>query len=561
MLLLLDNLEQVIDAGPALGKLLEACANLRLLVTSRELLKIRGEIDFPVLPLVEPEAVTLFCARARVEADDTVAELCRRLDNLPLAIELAAARANVLPPAQLLERLAGRLDLLKAGRDADPRQATLRATIAWSHDLLSDEEQKLFARLAVFGGGCTLGDAEAVVDADVDTIQSLVDKSLLRRTGDRFWMLETIREFAIERLEASGEADASRRRHAERYLALAEEAEPNLRIYSQEWVDRLEAELDNLRGAIDALSTSGETQLALQLGGALSDFWYYAQHTTEGGRRLESLLAADDRPTLVRARALLGAAAAVVQTDAVAEKRYAEEALEIYRAHGDGRGVAMAQWTMGGAFVNLGDPASGQPLLEAAVEGFERVGDVQFAIVTTRTLAWSHEEQGHLDICRQLHEANLVRIRKAGFREMEAHTLGVLGWFEAEEGRMPEAVELIRGSLLVSRELGEQGLLLTALSRVANLLVIAARPAEAATLISAGDALRTEDRTVEQWVVKMDKENLEKIQGQLNDQAFADAWERGRSLTLDAAFDLALETLALPGQRLQGDHVSPDASS
>jgi predicted ATPase len=215
LLLLLDNVEQVIDAAPELASLLEPCPNLRLLITSRELLRVRGEVEYAVPPLAEPEAVELFCERAQLDADEEIAELCRRLDSLPLALELAAARTSVLSPGQILERLSKRLDLLKGGRDAEARQQTLRAAIEWSHDLLGEKEQRLFARLAVFQGGCTLEAVEEVADADLDTLQSLVDKSLLRHTGERFWMLETIYEWAAERLQESGEAHEFRRRLTE----------------------------------------------------------------------------------------------------------------------------------------------------------------------------------------------------------------------------------------------------------------------------------------------------------------------------------------------------------
>ena len=204
LLLLLDNLEQVVEAAPELVAAGRGLPQPALLVTSRELLRVTGEVEYPVPPLAEPEAVELFCARAQARARRDDRRALPRLDNLPLAIELAAARTSVLSPAQILERLSQRLDLLKGGRDADPRQQTLRATIEWSHDLLDDDEQRLFARLAVFAGGCTLEAAEEVGDADLDTLQSLVDKSLVRHTDERFWMLETIREFARERLEGLG---------------------------------------------------------------------------------------------------------------------------------------------------------------------------------------------------------------------------------------------------------------------------------------------------------------------------------------------------------------------
>ena len=198
--MLLDNFEHVIDAAADLSALLMACRNLRLLVTSRELLRLQGEVEYPVPPLAQAEAEELFCARSRLPRDDEVADLCRRLDDLPLALELAAARTAVLSPAQIRARLSQRLDLFKGGRDADPRQQTLRATIEWSHELLTRPERQLFARLAVFAGGCTLEAAEEIVGADVEGLQSLVDKSVVRRSGDRFWMLETIGELARERL-------------------------------------------------------------------------------------------------------------------------------------------------------------------------------------------------------------------------------------------------------------------------------------------------------------------------------------------------------------------------
>jgi predicted ATPase/class 3 adenylate cyclase len=259
MLLVLDNLEQVIDAASGIADLVEACPNLVVLATSRERMRVRGEVEFEVRPLAESDAVAMFLARAGLTgADDAIDRLCRALDEMPLAIELAAARAKVLAPSQILERLSQRLDLFTGGRDADPRQRTLRSTIEWSHDLLNPAEQRLFGRLAVFTGGSTLGAAEGVVDADIDTLGSLVEKSLVSRTDDRYWMYETIREFAFERLEAQDESDEIRRRHAQHFLALAEEAEPHFRREDDEWLDRLEAEHDNVRAALDHFEATGE---------------------------------------------------------------------------------------------------------------------------------------------------------------------------------------------------------------------------------------------------------------------------------------------------------------
>jgi predicted ATPase/class 3 adenylate cyclase len=544
MLLLLDNLEQVIDASPALGRLLETCPNLRLLITSRELLRIRGEVDYPVLPLADPEAVALFCARARVESDEVIAQLCRRLDNLPLAIELAAARTNVLAPTQILERLSGSLDLLKAGRDADPRQATLRATIEWSHDLLSNEEQELFARLAIFAGGCTLASAEAIVETDLDTMQSLLDKSLLRRTKDRFWMLETIREYAAGRLQESGEAGPLRRRHAEYFLALAEEAEPHLRLFSQIWIDKLEPEHDNLRAALDQFVASGETQFALRLAGSLTDFWFYAAHVAEARSRLERVLAADDRPTRARARALISAADIASVTGDIAMKRWtAEEALDLYRSFGDAWGVANAQWKLGVLLVNLGELNEAQRLLEAAVEAFDQLGDVHHAIAATRSLAWTYHERRDLETARRLHEANLGRAREAHFKEMEAITLGVLADIAVDQGRISDATDLVREALLGSRDLGDTNEVLTEVCRVAFVLVASNSPAIAARLLSGAEALREEMGTATSWITSMNQDTLELIRSQLDEDSLAEAWERGRSLTLEAAVELALDSL------------------
>src|SRR5207248_3842695 len=279
LLLLLDNFEQVVEAAPELSKLLEACPNLRLLVTSREVLRIQGEVEYPVSPLAETEAVELFCVRAQLEPDETIGELCRRLDELPLAVELAAARTSVLARAQILERLSQRLDLFKGGRDADPRQQTLRATIEWSHDLLSGGEQQLFARLAVFAGGCTLDATEEVCDADLDVLQLLVDKSLLRHSSDRFWMLETIREFAIERLERSGELNEFSSRHAAWYADLAERAEEGVGGPEEaDWLDQLEVELGNLRATLGSFETREEAAPFQALAAALLALWFERGH-------------------------------------------------------------------------------------------------------------------------------------------------------------------------------------------------------------------------------------------------------------------------------------------
>jgi predicted ATPase/class 3 adenylate cyclase len=371
LLLVLDNLEQVVDSSIELAGVLQACPNLRLLVTSRELMRVDGEVVYPVPALAEPDAVELFCARARMEPDETVAELCGRLDNLPLALELAAARVSVLAPAQILERISQRLDLFRAGRDADPRQQTLRATIAWSYDLLSPDEQRLFAELAVFRGGCTLEAAEDVVDADLDALQSLVEKSLLRHSEDRFWMLETIREYAHELLEGSGEADAVRGRHADHYVALAELAYTERFDRGLTWVRKLEEEHDNLRAALDDLQDRDPLHY-LQLAGALGWLWLARSHFAEGTRRLEEALASAvaDGPLTARALAFLGTLD-VDETDMLSRH---ERSIQLWRALGDETELAIARDYLGWALYTCGEKSQALQVFEQNLELARRLG-------------------------------------------------------------------------------------------------------------------------------------------------------------------------------------------
>ena len=264
-----------------------------MLVTSRELMRISGEVEYPVPPLAEPEAVSLFCERAQVEPSEEIAELCARLDSLPLAVELAAARAKALSPAQILERLSQRLDLLKGGRDSDPRQQTLRATIEWSYDLLAPEEQQLFARLSVFAGGCTLEAAEEVCGADLDILQSLVEKSLVRFTNERYWMLETIREYAGARLAKSSEAILAQQ-HVQHFLELAETAEPELWAqHTDVWLPRLDPEEANFRAALGSSIRREEAEIAVRLAGSLYPFWEIRARHGEARSWLDQALALD----------------------------------------------------------------------------------------------------------------------------------------------------------------------------------------------------------------------------------------------------------------------------
>jgi len=543
LLLLLDNLEQVVESAPDLATLVETCPNLKLLVTSRELLRVKGEVEYPVLPLAEPEAVELFCARARTAPDDTVRELCGALDNLPLALELAAARASVLSPKQILERLSKRLDLFKGGRDADPRQQTLRATIAWSHDLLSYEEQQLFARLAVFAGGCTFDAAEEVVEAQLDTLQSLVDKSLVRHTAERFWMLETIREYAAEQLEDSGEVDERRRRHAEWFLALAEDAYPHLRGSPTEWLNRLEREHDNLRAALDRLEASGETQLALQLAGALYRFWYLRGHFAEGRPRLERLLDLDGNRTAARARALNGAGVMAGSTgDPATDKLRSEEALALHRELGDAWGIAYSVFSLGMAATEEADWTSARPHFEESLARFSELGEEHYALVAADGIAWTSRELGDLERSRAGHEDVLRQARAQHDWAIAASELDQLAQFARDEGRIDDALSMLAESLHITRDLEIPGLIVENLSRLAETLAVAGRAETAAQLLGAAEAFREEIGGSHSWVIGVNEKTLTQLRTQLDDETLDEAREHGRRLTVDEAVAFALES-------------------
>jgi predicted ATPase/class 3 adenylate cyclase len=365
LLLLLDNFEQVEPAAPTLGALLGAVPKLRLLVTSRAPLHLAAEREYPVSPLEEQQAVELFTERARavdpaftLDGDrPVVAEICRRLDLLPLAVELAAARVKFLPPAALLRRLDERLKLLTGGaRDHDERQRTLRGAIDWSYNLLTDEERVLFRRLSVFAGGWTLESAETVCARDgalevIDVLASLLDKSLIRQTearGEpRFSMLATIREYAHECLQTADDADKLHREHAQHFAAVAEEARTAWRDtpeLEQEWLERLETEHDNMRAALEYAREQSEPDLELRLATPLGFFWDRRGYVAEGRRWLEDALdrSADVDPSL-RARALNRLAMlAYTQRDLVCARDAAEEGLAVARDLGNARQIAAA---------------------------------------------------------------------------------------------------------------------------------------------------------------------------------------------------------------------------
>jgi predicted ATPase/class 3 adenylate cyclase len=363
LLLLLDNFEHLLDAAPAVSMALASSVGLRVLVTSRTPLHVSAEQEYRLEPLPAGDASTLFVERARavgreVTLDDTLGAICRRLDGLPLAIELAAARTKLLAPERLLERLESALPLLTGGaRDAPERQRTLRATIEWSYDLLDDAGQALFARLSVFAGTYPIEAAEEVCGADLDGLAALVDASLLKPVGDdRLLMLETVREYAAEKLEALGEAGVLRERHARFLAALAEQAYAHRFQAEAEWSARLDEDHDDLRAALDWLGPN-EPDLALQLAGALGWFWLSRGLLAEGTGRLSAALAGSAATGPVRARALTASGALVARHGDLARGRgQLEEAIALWRELGDEDELASALDVLGWVLIyNPGD--------------------------------------------------------------------------------------------------------------------------------------------------------------------------------------------------------------
>ncbi len=406
----LDNLEQLLpEAAPLLSSLIAAAPSLRLIVTSREALRIQGEAELDLPPLVEDDAVELFLARARavragVTRTHAVDQLCERLDRLPLALELAAARTKLLSPDALLERLASRLDLLKGTRDADHRHGTLRATIAWSYDLLEPAECDLFARLSVFRGGCTLEGAEDVCSADVDTIASLLDKSLLRRRTeadgtDRYWMLETIREFASERLQASGTFDQAMSRLGSHLLELARSAhlseETGLGAAPVRH-DLVLAERDNFRAVLD-WAARHDVELGLEIATSIELHWV-AHDPAEGARRVERLLeGAMHAPAELRARALrLHGGTAFLAGDREAAARSYEESLALFARLGDDRNVASLLLRQASKEAYGGDTTRARDLVDQALDLGRRSGLSTVEPIVTGTLAVILEQEGDL---------------------------------------------------------------------------------------------------------------------------------------------------------------------
>jgi predicted ATPase/class 3 adenylate cyclase len=620
LLLVLDNFEQVVDSSPIVIDLLTAAPRLKVLATSREVLRLSCETDYPVPPLSLPdpkqlppleqlaqyEAVALFTERAVAvkpgftvtnQNAPAVAGICYRLDGLPLAIELAAAHARVLPPQRMLEELSHRLTFLVDGaRDLPARQKTLRGAIDWSHTLLTGDEQRLFRRLGVFVGGCAPEAIETVCNVEsvshvLDTAESLVGKSLLKETeadGEpRFAMLETIREYAGEKLVAAGEEQRVRERHRDTFLALAEDAEPKLKGAEQaQWLQRLNDEHENLRAAFEWCLAAAGSSGGLRLCGALRQFWWMRGHIAEGREWCARALAQAGSEELTQERANVLSAAgglAYLQADYPAAKARHEESLAIRRELGDQRGIATSLSNLGVVATGQGNFASARALFEESLTILRQLGDpwgIAIALgnlgsaaneagdypaaksrheeslaikrklgnragiaKTLESLATLAHAQGDCPTAKALHVESLVIMRELGDRLQIAHTLTNLGAVACDQGEFLSAWELFTESLVNLRELGDRRYIAFALEGLAAVAATLDSPCHAARIWGAAERLRAEIGSPLAPGAKARYDRLVAAARAAlgDDAAFSQAWQEGRALTLDQAIELALE--------------------
>jgi predicted ATPase/DNA-binding NarL/FixJ family response regulator len=513
VLLVLDNFEHVVSAAPQMTELLVACPNLKLLVTSREVLRVRAEHEFVVPPLALPDrtslteqtdfshyaAVNLFYQRVRAVKSDflmtpanarAIAEICMQLDGLPLAIELAAARMKLLSPQALLARLSHRLQILTSGvRDSPTRHQSLRNTIAWSYNLLKAEEQQLFRRLSVFTGGFTLEAIEAIhatletvpdVVQVVNGVASLIDKSLLQRTEQednefRLSILETIREFALECLRESGEEESIERAHADYYLALVEEAEPHLKDAQQLlWLRRLDRDQENLRTALDWLIAHHEGEKAMRFCISLWLFWETRGYWSEGQRLLRAVLALPEagERTVSRARTL-GAAGelAAVQGDLQEANVLLTESVILCQELDDDNRVVLPISALGRVMVRQGDHEAAATLMKACITLCRKLGstwELSRSLLTLGTIVWL---EGNLKQAIALTQESLLLARELGDKAQIAHALNNLGHFLRAQGDLVQARAQAEEGLKLLRELGDIVLLISTLATLGSILV------------------------------------------------------------------------------------------
>jgi predicted ATPase/class 3 adenylate cyclase len=543
-LLLLDNLEQVVEAAPEIARLLAHASDVRVLATSREPLRVAGERELPLRTLAEAPAVELFRQRAvavRPDFDapyDEIAEVCTRLDSLPLAIELAAARVKVLSLRELLDRLEQRLSVLAGGRrDLPERQRTLRTTIQWSYDLCSEEERTLFRRLAVFAGGATLQAIEDVCEGDLDLIESLVDKSLVRGDGERFTMLETIREYASEQLAECGEADEFRRRHAVYFLSVAERVEREQRDAGPTgWRERLRPDWDNFRSAFAWSLETGEAELGLRLAGAVAFAWLDRNLLAEGNRLFEALLpAAADVDELVRAKALFTwGMIASVQSDWARTTELTEGALEIYRRAGHRLGVAWTLMNLAVVPIEFGRAEEARAMLDEADALLRSEGGGGARLRIGHLYAQVAAETGDMDLARrQLRESAELSLA-AGEDFSAATTIHSLGDVELTEGAIDAAAAAYAEALRVAWGTGALRVVCYSLAGLAAVAAERGRLEEAALLW--GFVERYEERLT--FTLRRRSRYADRVGGAA--KAHPERWQAGRDLDVAAAVEYAL---------------------
>jgi predicted ATPase/class 3 adenylate cyclase len=545
MLLLLDNFEQVVGAAAEVGVLLERCPNLKLLVTSREVLRLSGEWEYEVEPLPENEAVSLFAERARAivptfEPDESVAEICRRLDGLPLAIELAAARVRILQPQELLARLDQRLPLLTGGRrDAPERQQTLRATVEWSYDLLEPAEALLFARLAIFAGSFDLEAAGVVCEASLDVVERLVEQSLVRRwASGRLGMLETIRELGLERLAQGGEGDEVAQAHFEYFLSLAEAAEVRGEAYTTESLERLDAERDNFRAALRWALDGGQPVLALQLASALGRLWVIRAHQEGFAWVSEALEAAPDAPADLRASGLMWAGSTVFFTGAYDQaKVYFEEALDLFRQVGDRLNVARMLDRLAAPYALAGDHAKARELAEESLALHRELGDGPGSLYPLSKIAADEWRRGDRELAVTMTEETLELARESGDSWWEAGALGELSDMALQQGDLDRAGTFGRQCLSLAHELGNTPTVVYAFALLAVIAAVAGDTQRAGRLWGAVDAIGTSG---EAQLHPEDRERYEAAIHLVPDAELEAAREEGRAMTRDEAAELAL---------------------
>jgi predicted ATPase/DNA-binding CsgD family transcriptional regulator len=592
LLLLLDNFEHVLTAAPAVADLLHAAASLQVLATSRAPLRLQGEHEFPVSPLAMPAAtdapspdlarvaaVALLLERARAvspgllptDADlQTLAEICRRLDGLPLAIELAAVRLKVLSPPALLARLSDRLRILTGGpRDVPDRQRTMRDTIAWSYDLLSAEEQVLFRSLAVFVGGCTLEAAESVgataatPPLDVlDGLTVLVDNSLLRREvgpdrEPRYRMLETVREFGLEQLEQTGEDAGARSRHAACFLALAEEAAPHLLLPGQEpWLTRLAVDHDNLRAALAWLERAGDGEALLRLAGALDRFWFVRGHFGEGSGWLERALAlGTDAPSALRAGALSGAGwLAVYKGDVRRAEALIGQSLALWRGLGDKEQIATNLIRLGLAYTSQERYAEAAARTEEALAVYQQIDDAvataaPFASIALCNLGDIAQARGEEARAAGYFAEALARQRAMGFTWGAGLSLIGLGDVARVRGDTVAAASYYRESLEHWRSHRDPWGAIAALIGLADVALAWDQPERATRLLAAVAAhFEVIGRSDSPLVHQNEERARAAARATLGADRFAAAWAEGRVLSFEAAVDEAMRVGSAPSE-------------